>query len=264
MVSGGTKHPVSGGSISGVDNGFVRLYDLTLNPIVVGIHSIRYFGTDKDDYITGAFEVNDVANKVGVEDIRILVFGSAIEPVTGSDYNFYYLGFNSNFDPTAFGTTTMKGMEGSNEISNSITAYNDDFWQIGYTDISGSQIYLVGWEFKPGADADWQPKPFTSYIPRSNDIEGKGISIQDGSSAVIVCDVELSGDHSEIYLAKLDRNLDIQSPWPKVYGTITSAYSASTVTTLQDGSIVILGTADLEPIKKIVVIKTGPDGQMSF
>ena len=31
-----------------------------------------------------------------------------------------------------------------------------------------------------------------------------------------------------------------------------------------DGSIVIVGTADLEPIKKIVVIKTGPNGEMSF
>ena len=72
-------------------------------------------------------------------------------------------------------------------------------------------------------------------------------------------------EHSEIYLARVGKNdRAIKSPWPKIYGTTASTYSASAVTVLTDGSIVTVGTADLQPIKKIIVIKTGPDGQMSF
>ena len=48
------------------------------------------------------------------------------------------------------------------------------------------------------------------------------------------------------------------------FGNESSAYSAKDVIVLADGSIVTLGTADLEPIRKIVVIKTGPNGETSF
>ena len=96
-------------------------------------------------------------------------------------------------------------------------------------------------------------------------IIGAGVAVQSNKRFVVVGDQLEPLDSKGIYLARVDINFRFASPpWPKTYGTSTSTYSSSAVTTLQDGSIVLVGTADLEGIEKIIVIKTGPNGEMTF
>ena len=65
-------------------------------------------------------------------------------------------------------------MAGSNEISNYLTEFNDNYWLIGFSDIAKSQIYLVGWEFTPDGITNWSPKHFNPWILTGDEIEGKG------------------------------------------------------------------------------------------
>ena len=80
----------------------------------------------------------------------------------------------------------------------------------------------------------------------------------------MVGDINFTNDHSEIAIATIDATRNAKDGWPKSIGNSSSTYKAADVIVLSDGSIVTLGTADLEPIRKIVVIKSGPNGEMSF
>ncbi len=261
LVSGQTDRFVSG-STGGI-NGYVGLFDpASLSPS----KPLEYFGLAGDDLVTGAFEISDTIGSVGPQNTRYLVFGSSQNSDAARGFDFYYAGFQKDFTPTTGITDNRIEVDGD-QLSNFVSGLNDRFWMIGESTRNGSQIFMVGWEFSPntGNISDWQRILGSEEIRTGDDISGKAVAFQDDTRYVIVADLLLNIDiNTEIYLAKVDNDRDIKAPWPKTYGTTTSTYEASSITTLPDGSIIILGTADLDPIKKILLIKTGADGQMSF
>jgi len=261
LVSGETLRLVAG--LTGGINGYIGLIDpASLAPT----RPLEYFGLNGDDLVTGAYEVSDIVGSVGPQNTRFLVFGSSQNANAARGFDYYYAGFQEDFTPTTGITDNRIEVDGD-QMGNDIAVLNDRFWMIGETKRSGSQIYMVGWEFSPntGNISDWARILGSEEIRTGDDISGQAIAFQDVSNYVIVSNFLFSnGINTEIYLAKVDNDRDIKPPWPKTYGTTTSTYEASSITTLEDGSIIVLGTADLDPIKKIILIKTGPNGQMSF
>ena len=262
LISGQTFRLVAGAA--GGINGYIGLIDpISLTPT----RPLEYFGLNGDDLVTGAYEVSDIVGSIGPQNTRFLVFGSSENANTARGFDYYYAGFQEDFTPTTGITDNRIEVDGD-QIGNDIAVLNDRFWMIGETQrSSGPQIFMVGWEFSPntGNISDWDRILGSEEIRTGDEVSGQAIAFQDATNYVIVSNLLINiGIHTEIYLAKVDNDRDIKPPWPKTYGTITSTYEASSITTLQDGSIIILGTADLDPIKKIILIKTGPDGQMSF
>ena len=267
LVTGETaRFSANGGGL----NGYVSLYnEITLqperDPAIVGTDSIWYFGVPGDDFVAGGYEVSDPNTSIGGQDSRFLIFGSSFGNSTNTEKKYYYVGYNLGFgsSPTpGINATRLDNFPG-NQTAAYVTQFNDTYWVIG--DADNSQMFLVGWEFSTSTENNWSPIIGSGIVPTNDVVVGRGVAVQSTSNYVIVGDVLVSQDNTEIYLVRADNNFRFDSPpWPKIYGTTTSTYSSSAVITLQDGSIVVVGTADLEPIKKIVVIKTGPNGEMSF
>jgi hypothetical protein len=269
LVSGRTKHPVS--SIDSVNfNGFIGLFDAGLSPILIAGKDSHYFGLEGDDFVAGAFEVKDQFNNVGGDSSRFLAFGSSDFAALGGEKDFYYVGLTQTFGVSP-GMTTTKFSDTGDQTASYVTEFNDSYWMVGDSD--QSEMFLVGWKFEAnnGTEPDWLSALNSGRITDTNlpvdatALEGNGVAVQKDNKYVVVGDVVFTAENREIYLARVNGNFTLDSPvWPKTFGTNTSAYTASAVTTLADGSIIVLGTADLEPIKKIIVIKTGPNGEMSF
>jgi hypothetical protein len=259
VVSGETGHPSTQGLMR---NGFIGLYNTSLLPVPIGLDTIKIFGLELDDFVTGAFEVEDTTTISANGGTRYLAFGNSFDLLTG-DRTFYYVGFRDDYEILKdIGFTRISG--GGLQVSNYVARNKDTYWMIGETDQPGPQMFLVGWSHSAGSN-DWNVTGGSNEVGNSTNVEGKGVAVIAENSYVIVGDINFNaGLTSEIHLSKVDNFRDIRDPWPKTYGTATSTYSASAVTTLADGSIIIVGTADLEPIKKIIVIKTGPNGEMSF
>ena len=262
LVSGQTNHIANG---KGGKNGFVRLHnESNLDSIPVGIDYVQYIGTEGEDNIIGAFEVSDVSN-IGTQSSKFLIFGTTDNGIP-NEKDFFYMGLTDQFSRSPdIGKSTIINKSESKQTGHYITQYNDTYWMIGESDLNSKQIMLTGWEFTPDSDTDWNIIiGSNNEINTTESVAGKGVAVRTDGKIVLVGNIEISIDHTELYLARVDQIRTIRSPWPKIYGTASSIYSASAVTVLTDGSIVIVGTADLQPIKKIIVIKTGPDGQMSF
>lgn len=259
VVSGETGHPSASGVMR---NGFIGLYNTSLLPVPIGLDTIKFFGLELDDFVTGAFEIDDTTTISANGGTRYIAFGNSIDLNTG-DRTFYYVGFRDDYLILKdIGITRIPG--GGKQISNYVSRNNDIYWMIGETDQPGPQMFLVGWSHSTGSN-NWNVTGGSNEVGNSTDVVGKGVSILAENNYVVVGDISLTGGStSEIHLSKVDNFRDINGQWPKTYGTSTSTYTSSAVTTLQDGSIIIVGTADLEPIKKIIVIKTGPNGEMSF
>jgi hypothetical protein len=130
----------------------------------------------------------------------------------------------------------------------------------------GQDTYITEWEFKDGTSPNWTvDRQSTIFTGRSS--IGKGIGIRNLNDISIASDQIFSpGVHSEVQITKLNTSLRPSNELdPRNFGTTTSTYTSSNIIVLQDdGSLIIVGTADLDPIKKILVIKTGPNGEMSF
>jgi len=260
LVSGETDHPAP---LGGGSNGYFGLYNLMLEPILKNTGHKQYFGLGNDDLVAGAYEVLDTT-RVGVNGTRFLAFGSTQNG--NNEFDFYFIDIAKDY--RIINDINVNDIEEKgNQVSSFVTRYGDEYWMIGDSDDPREQIFLAGWEYSSG----WLQIPSIPEIGGTDKVngalvtvDGKGITVQDNNRFVIVGDATFTADHKEIYLARVNLNHLVDDPWPKTFGTNTSTYSASSVITLQDGSIVVLGTADLEPIKKIVLIKTGPDGQMSF
>jgi len=264
LVTGETS--VTSASGGGGINGFVRLYDeTTLVPDTIDTKNIWFFGIEGDDHVAGGYEVSDPGNFIGGQNSRFLIFGSSIDP-DNSKEKFFYQGYNDLFSPNPSIKATQTDLLSGNQSASYVTQFNDTYWVIGNLD--QKNMFLLGWEFKFDdlKGNDWSP--IGTGVINTIDIDdkiGKGVAVQADNKYVVVGDIIFTTDHKEIYLGRTNSNpsLDLQT-WPKTFGTSSSAYSASAVTTLADGSIIIVGTADLQPIKKIIVIKTGPNGEMSF
>jgi hypothetical protein len=259
LVSGETGLPRAAGLKR---NGFISLYNEDLSPNPIGNDTIKIFGLQDDDFVTGAYEVEDTATISKNNGTRFLAFGNSID-LTTQERTFYYVNFNGGFDIiNDIGDTRIPG--GGTQISNYVTRRGDVYWMVGETDQPGPQMFMVGWQYSQVL-SDWNPVGGSPEVGNSQNVSGKGIAIQSSGNYVLVGDFIINPNvHTEIHLSKVDNFRSIRDPWPKTFGTNTSTYSAGAVITLQDGSIVLVGTADLEPVKKIVLIKTGPDGQMSF
>ena len=261
LVSGETNH--FAGKADGI-NGFMGLFDADLDTIPKSTGANVYFGLNGDDIITGAYEVLDT---LGYGDpltpTHFLVFGSAQNIDVTKGYDFFYADFNSDYSPN---TDVQPGIvpKAGDQKSAYVTREEgqDNFWMIGETDTPGLQMFMIGWFYN---NTFWDTKYEKGDIGNSEGVAGKGITVQSFGNQVIVGDsIDDPGVHTEIQLSRVDQFGNINAPWPKNYGAVTSTYSSSAVITLQDGSIVIVGTADLQPIKKVLVIKTGPNGEMSF
>ena len=271
LVTGETAHLTStnGGGL----NGFVSLYnEATLepenDPAIVGNDSIWYFGVPGDDFVAGGYEVSDPNNSIGGQASRFLIFGSSFGNNINTEKKYYYVGYGLGFGQTpspGIGATRLDNFPG-NQTAGYVTQFDDTYWVIGDTD--DNQMFLMGWGFNTSTVNNWSPIIGSGNVPTNDPddvVIGAGIAVQSDNKYIIVGDVSVPPDNTEIYLVRVDGGFRFDTPpWPKTYGTATSTYSASAVTTLADGSIIIVGTADLEPIRKIVVIKTGPNGEMSF
>ena len=258
VVSGETGHPSTQGLMR---NGFIGLYNTSLFPVAVGADTIKFFGLELDDFVTGAFEIEDTINISENGGTRYIAFGNSFDLNSG-DRTFYYVAFKDDYEILQnINFTRIPG--GGTQISNNVSRYKDKYWMIGENELQGSQMFLVGWT--NSSKTEWNTIGGRYEVGSSDDVIGKGIAVQADNTNVLVGDKIFSEvGHNEIHLSKVDNTNEIANPWPKTYGTSTSEYSASAVTTLQDGSIVLVGTADLEDIWKIIVIKTGPNGEMSF
>lgn len=264
LVSGITDHPSGSGGTK--DNVFIKLYnpDLTSKPAAGGF-DVLYVGGDGNDKTVGAFEINDY-NNVNSDSIRYLIFGHTD---VSADNDFYYVGVTRNFSPTDSKRDSTSG----DQIASYVARFDDEYWVVGKSGINNPQIFLVGWEFQPNPDPTngeppflWRPNRSENIVTTTEKVEGKGVAVQSDGQFILASDIIYTVDeYSEIHIARVGKNdRSIKSPWPKIFGTTAATYTACAVTVLTDGSIVTVGTADLQPIKKIIVIKTGPDGQMSF
>jgi hypothetical protein len=263
LVSGETLHFAAKGD--GI-NGFIGLFDkFTLD----SIESIRdsktyktYFGLQGDEIITGAYEMEDTLKDTETAT-RFVAFGSTpnlISPLIG--YDFFITNFKKDYSIPG-GIDADPVQKDDDQTSSYVTRDGDNFWMIGKTDKTGigTKIFMTGWTYR---DDNWSTIN-SDDIDGSTGVTGKGISVQTSGNYVIVGDETIITDvQTEIHLSRVGSDLAIKPPWPKNYGTSSAIYSSSAVVTLADGSIVIVGTADFNPIKKIVVIKTGPNGEMSF
>jgi hypothetical protein len=263
LVSGETNHFAA--TATGI-NGFMSLFDVaTLDTIPKSTGPNVYFGLLGDDIIAGAYEVLDTlsykdSNFPTSTPTHFLAFGSALNPDGTQGYDFFYADFNSDYTPNVDVQSGLKPNQG-NQTPAYVTRDGDQYWMIGETDETRTKIFMTGWLYSTNK---WDPRN-TGDIDGSTGVAGKGITVQTSGNYVIVGDETIQTDvHTEVHLSRVDGSLSIKPPWPKTYGAVTATYSASAVMTLQDGSIIIVGTADLQPVKKILVIKTGPNGEMSF
>ncbi len=244
-------------------NGYVALYDAqTLNKVVVsGVPREKYFGLAADDFVTGAFEVADNTN-IGNDNARYLVFGYTYEPNTNSDFDFYYIGISEAFDDPLPQIKNGLIERSGNQTGAYVSRFNDTFWMVGTSDLNGDQLFISGWRFTGGNDNDWVP--FAREITSSEGVRGSGIALPNSDQYVLAGTKEFTNQRKEIYLDRYDFFAGNTTRFPLTFGTNTAAYQGSAVVVLPDGAIVVSGTADLDPVKKIVIIKTGPDGEMSF
>lgn len=266
LVSGETGvRAVTAGEI----NGFIGLHDeFDLDSIATfpgGTSYKAYLGLPGDDIITGAYEVLDTLNYKDPDfptstPTHFLVFGSALNPDPNQGYDFFYMDLNSDYGTNIDILSGLNPRPG-NQTSAYVTRDDDEYWMIGETDETGTKMFMTGWLYSTDK---WDPRN-SGDIDGSTGITGKGITVQSTGNYVIVGDQIITTDeHTEVYLSRVETSLTIKPPWPKTYGADQATYSSSAVITLQDGSIIVVGTADLKPVKKILVIKTGPNGEMSF
>ncbi len=268
LVSGQTDRPIidiNGNTIGGI-NGYVALYDpVSLEPDPTLQNSITYFGLEGNDYVVGGYEVNDVVNSIGKDSTRYLIFGHSDLGTGGAARKNYYVGFKRDMSSTnEFVHEDVNETE--DQVAHHVTRFGDTFVVIGEIAQSGQQIFMVEWKFRANAvtgTSDWQSL-LNGVVPTADNTAGIGVALQNENSYIIVGTMEFSEIHSEIYLAGVNANFRVESPWPQTFGTNTSTYTAGAVTVLADGSIVVVGTADLEGNSKVVVIKTGPNGEMTF
>lgn len=258
LISGETDHI---NSTAGGLNGFLRLYDESLNVIKVQSKDIWYFGLGGDDFVSGAFEVND-PNLIGSDAIQYLVFGHFDDVLNSDGFDFYYNGFDSNFTP-ANSLTSNSFKRSGDQLNSDIVRFNNLFYMIGTTTANGSQLFLsvLAFDDKP-VDDDWQfDDPRSGPIPTNTDIAGKSLVIPSPNKIILTGDIIFSNDHSEIYLGETNANKSVE--WARTFGTL-SQYKAGGITIDANGSIIVVGSADLESQTKMILIKTGPDGKMSL
>lgn len=259
MVAGETEE---GGRL-GI-NGYLSFYstDLTNIPIPGSTNPIVFFGGAFDDFVTGGYEVVNPAESVGSDASRYLVFGYSQDASNpGNGLEFYCYGFQD--DIAAIAPVSSFNPEPGDQIAHNSTRFSDNFFVIGQSE--SLDTYIAEWKFNGTVSPNWTVRRPATINTGITSI-GKGIAIRNLNDITMVSDqIYNPGEQSDIQLAKLSADLRPSNAFDtRNFGTTTSTYTSANIVVLQNGSLVIIGTADLDPIKKILVIKTGPNGEMSF
>jgi hypothetical protein len=249
VLSGETNNPTPAEELNGSssNNGFIAIVETIPGDLSFRIlNSLQIFGLELDnDVIAGAFEIQDT----DITDInvpRFIAFSGTKEGSGDSDFQAWQ--FTSDLR-NPFSDKTLSTDGGLTPVA--VARIADTYWVLG-DESPANQVFLAQWE-----NSDWSN--FQGRVGSTSNVSAGGIDLVNNTTIVLAGDIT-----AEIFLAKVGTGLNVNDPWPRTFGASGISYSSSAVKVLPDGSIVTLGTADLEPTKKIVLIKTGPNGEMSF
>jgi hypothetical protein len=125
LVTGETEE----GAGAGI-NGYLTFYrsDLVNIPIPTSGKPIEYFGGAFDDFVTGAYEVDNLSESIGSDSSRYLVFGyseDAPNRIPGNGLEFYCRGFLDDFSGSA--AVPSYSYKIGDQIAYNITRFSDNF-----------------------------------------------------------------------------------------------------------------------------------------
>lgn len=269
-VSGITGVP-SGDSPPNSQRGFMALLDETDLSRIEYLPGdpetiVQYLGTDGNDNIIGVFE-----NSLDGVESYYLVMGSTKGNLNGDVENYYFELRDAVGEPVANPPTLSLDLSG-NQIATSVVNSDNTYYISGYTDVASlAQTALVRLDLRDvnGTIEVTSDRgiEIVSSSETNFDTYARGIALKSATSKVIVADVGVIDQTDEVVrstatnVQALDANNNMN--WNREFGTLNRNYAGAVI--IDDrGSIVTVGTNDLESQFKVVLIKTGPNGQMSF
>lgn len=233
-------------------NGFLGLLEQDLSRPVSFTDPIVYFGIDGDEIVAGAYELENITQ----DGERFVVYGASTNGSTG-DYDYFATSYNEILSNQAvIGIEASFDEEPGDQLPANMGRLNDRMFVVGKS-LNTNQVYLKEWR-----EGIYQNDP-DGTVGGTLNIEGTGVTFTGQRTYISGNQIFSTDIHEEALIAEVKAN-NVFSPWPRHFGNSSSVYSTANLTVLQDGSIVMIGTADLQPIKKIMVVKTGPKGEMSF
>ena len=207
----------------------------------------RYYGQSGPDYGHKVIEPND----------GLIFFGSGqyIEPENGrlGQNLFTFLGQGNGFITSSFNVFGTTGADLGGDIART---YDGGFVVLGNTDIENP------------SDLEKQ-KPIIIRMNASNDVGASGIIDKPEITATNILESNrggyvLTGNWSDgsdaaVYVAFINSNFEIT--WENRFG-IGDLNEGHSLVETPEGSVLILGTINLESQTKMSLIKINPDGQL--
>ena len=256
LISGDTNQPRTPGNLANL-NGYFGLLDFNLNRLEFpGADSIQIVGIDEsDEHVSGAFRTSYP------EDFKYVVLGHS--DVKGDD-DFFYEFYKGEAVPPS---VTAYFIAANDQRSKGVTEYQSNFYLIG------TNYQLPNFQTVTGkvtisdtnSQGDIAQEPLNN-LPLNDQAFGKSLALQGTDDYIFNVDVGFVDVDDEINRSTvlgLNRATFNFIDWSRNFG-VPGQNFANTVIIDRTGSIVTVGTIDLESQKKVVLIKTGPNGEMSF
>lgn len=256
LISGDTNQPRTPGNVTN-PNGYFGLLDFDLNRLEFsGADSIQIVGLDDDsDHLTGAFRTSYP------NDFKYVVLGYS--DVKGDDDFFYEFYKDEAGPPSAVGYF----IAANDQRSKGVTEYQSNFYLIGTNYLLPNFQAVTGKVTIKDTDSqDDIAEESLNYLPLNDQAFGKSLALQGTNEYIFNVDVGFVDVDDEINRSTI---LGLNGAtfnfvdWSKTFGVEGRNY-ANTVIIDRSGSVVTVGTLDLESQFKVVLIKTGPNGEMSF
>ena len=222
-------------------------------------HVSKVFGGQREDFGIKAFEDN-----LG----QLVIFGNSDNKAAEKDGFLISHIFTTVIEDTILSTggVNYAGSLGTNEYCYDVTETNFGYAAIGHTfDEASSKynLFIAQVAFIDGSYQNIRAYP----ILDDNNIEGTGIAASQDGGYIIAGKITKSGN-TNIYLAITDHLGAIKKDNTGTFNvtrTFGDSFDDGDGYVLQgiDGSILLTGTINLESQTKIVLIKTGPNLEMS-
>jgi hypothetical protein len=254
LVAGSTSHQIPGDPVN--ENGFLLLLrDSDLSPV----RDPKYFGREGNDFVAGAY----ATELVGADSIFYLAFGHFDQGDLTNPTTVYWVGFDRTWSDFAAVQNPFPSSTG-NQVANDIVVNNDVYSIVGTSNATIDQLFQTRLEASntnPATDIDWLFNGTYSTINSGEKIQGISIDVSSTGVTIIGGNIDKNAsENTEILLSKTSRTSFI---WQRIFGT-DSDNQVGAVMFDRSGSLITVGTVDLESQFKVVLIKTGPNGEMSF
>ena len=242
-------------------NGYIRLLNPgSLQPLLFpGGLDIKLFGGSSEDHISGAFETNFGPSH------KYIVLGHSNELLgnPGSIFNYYYTIFDES---TEISLGPVQISEVGDQAANGVAEFNDKYYMVGTSDNSSNYVQISRIEISVTNGFIDYNRDFSNNYPFDGDSFGRSIDIAPDGNQVFTADHGFIDSSDEIirstdiglHHVRLDLN-----DWSRRFGEVGRNYAKSVIVD-RAGSIVSTGTVRLESQSKVVLIKTGSNGEMSF